>query len=351
MGGYRGLPTHGDLPRRWGDLSGTLWWYAVRRAFDSFLRLQSIDLAAALTFYSVLALVPAFMIVLALLSFIDLDERTAGLIVSVLRSVAPETVAQSLEQPLYGFSQRGLSPVSLVIMIVFTVATASVYLGALGRMLNRVYEVMEGRPLLLLPPIQYFTTLALIVGAAVIAVFLLGSPGIVAAFGTMIGLPDTVVMVWNALRWPALLLVSMLTVMIIYRSGPNVRSQGLRWILPGSVLAVVLGGSASWALTAYVAQMTPRLDLTYGALSGSIVLLLWLWVCNLAVITGGVLNAELGRARRLAAGLPAEDDQLSPPIDTQRSTPFAARRRRLVLEGRRHRRRSVQGFGRGADPQ
>ena len=196
---------------------------------------------------------------------------------------------------------------------------------------------MEGRPLLLLPPQQYLTTLALVVGAALMVILLLGSPGIVEALGTKVGLPNTVVRIWNALRWPGLILVALVSVSIIYRSAPNVRNEGMAWIFPGATVAVLAGSGASWALTVYVARMSLRLDLSYGALSGLIVLLLWLWVCNLAVLAGGVLNAELARARRLAAGLPAEDDQLSPPIDTRRSSAFYARRRRLVLEGRRHR--------------
>lgn len=332
-----GLPLHRPLPRGWHDLSGTLWWYAIRRSFDSFLRLQCIDLAAALTFYSVLALVPAFMIVVGLVSFIGLDDRAVELILSVLEAVAPDSVVVSLQAPLRGFAQSGLPTLPLAVVLLLTVATASLYLGALGRMLNRVHETMEGRPLLLLPPQQYLTTLALVLGAAVMATFLIGSPSIVTAVGDLVGLPVTVVRVWNALRWPALIVVSMLSVSIIYRSAPNVRNEGMLWILPGAALAVTFAGTASWALTVYAARMYPRLDLNYGTLSGLIVMLLWLWLCNLAVITGGVLNAELARARRLAAGLPAEDDQLSPPIDTRRSSAFAARRRRLVLEGRRHR--------------
>ncbi|WP_175557413.1 YihY/virulence factor BrkB family protein [Raineyella antarctica] len=338
-GRRRGLPTHGELPRRWRDLGGTLWWYAARRSFDSFLRLQCIDLAAALTFYSVLALVPAFMILVHLLSFLDLDQQTVRLILSVLDAVAPDSVAESLADPLYGFTHSGLPPLTLAVVLLLTVATASLYLGATARMLNRVHEVMEGRPLLLLPPIQYATTLALVTGAAAMVTLLLGSPVIVGAFGNLLGIPDTILKFWNALRWPGLIVISLLTVMVIYRSAPNVRHQGTRWLLPGAIVAVTLGGAASWALTVYVARMSPRLDLNYGALSGLIVLLMWLWVTNLAVITGGVVNAELARARRLAAGLPAEDDQLSPPIDTRRSSGFAARRRRLVLEGRRHRHR------------
>lgn len=335
--GHRfGLPPHRPLPRGWRDLDGTLWWYALRRAFDSFLRLQVIDLAAALTFYSVLAMVPAFLVVVGLVSFVGLDLATVDLILTVLDQVAPDGVVESLTGPLWGFAGRGLPRMTLVVVLLFTVATASLYLGALGRMLNRVHEVMEGRPLLLLPPLQYLTTLALVMGAATMATLLIGSPGVVAAFGELVGLPDTVIRIWNALRWPGLGLLSLALVSVIYRSAPNVRNEGMAWILPGAALAVLGGGAASWALTVYVARMSLRLDLSYGALSGLIVLLLWLWLTNLAVLAGGVLNAELARARRLAVGLPAEDDQLSPPIDTRRSSSFSARRRRLVLEGRRH---------------
>ncbi|WOQ15501.1 YihY/virulence factor BrkB family protein [Raineyella sp. W15-4] len=332
-----GLPAHDPLPRTWGDLHGHLWWYAVRRSVDGVLRLQCVDLAAALTFYAVLALVPAFMVVVDLVSFVGMDERTVDLILYVLTAVAPAGVANALAGPLRGFADSGLPPVTLVVVVLFTVTTASLYLGALARMLNRVYEVMEGRRLLVLPPLQYLTTLALVVAAALAAVLLIAGPAAVGAVGVLLGIPGTLLRVWNALRWPALVVVSLFAAMTVYRTAPNVRHEGTRWLVPGAVVAVGLGAVASWVLTVYAARAYVRLDLNYGTLSGIIVLLMWLWVCNLALIIGGVLNAELARARRLAAGLPAEDDQLTPPIDTRRSSAFSARRRSLVLEGRRHR--------------
>ncbi|QGF24468.1 YihY/virulence factor BrkB family protein [Raineyella fluvialis] len=336
-GRRRGLPSHDPLPRTWGDLHARLWWYAVRRAVDSVLRLQCVDLAAALTFYAVLAVVPAFMVVVDLVSFVGMDERTVDLILYVLSAVAPGGVAVALDAPLRGFAHSGLPPLTLVIFVLFTVTTASLYLGALARMLNRVYEVMEGRPLLILPPIQYLTTLALAMAAALMAVLLIAGPSAVGVVGGLLGIPDMLLHVWNALRWPALVLVSLFAATIVYRTAPNVRHESTRWIVPGAVLAVGLGAAASWLLTIYAARAYVRLDLNYGTLSGIIVTLMWLWVCNLALVIGGVLNAELARARRLAAGLPAEDDQLTPPLDTRRSSAFSARRRSLVLEGRRHR--------------
>ena len=134
-----GLPPQRPLPRSWTDLDGTLWWYAFRRAFDSFLRLQVIDLAASLTFYSVLALVPAFMVIVHLVSFVGLGDPTVELILAILDSVAPDGVMESLTGPLEGFSRTGLPALTLVVVLLVTVATASLYLGALGRMLNRVH--------------------------------------------------------------------------------------------------------------------------------------------------------------------------------------------------------------------
>lgn len=332
-----GLPSHDPLPRTWGDLHGHLWWYAVRRSVDGVLRLQCVDLAAALTFYAVLALVPAFMVMVDLVSFVGMDDRVVDLILHVLAAVAPASVASALDAPLRGFAESSLPPLPLIIVVLLTVATASLYLGALARMLNRVYEVMEGRRLLVLPPLQYLTTLALVVAASVSAVLLIAGPEAVGAVGGLLGIPDTSLRIWNALRWPALVVVSLFAAMIVYRTAPNVRQEGARWLVPGAVVAVGLGAVASWALTEYASLTYVRLDLNYGTLSGIIVMLMWLWVCNLALVIGGVLNAELARARRLAAGLPAEDDQLTPPIDTRRSTAFSGRRHRLVLEGRRHR--------------
>ncbi|MEA5155245.1 YihY/virulence factor BrkB family protein [Raineyella sp.] len=336
-GRRRGLPTHDALPRTWGDLPGHLWWYALRRSVDSVLRLQCVDLAAALTFYAVLAVVPAFMVVVDLVSFVGMDDRTVDLILYVLSAVAPGVVAAALEAPLRSFADSGLPPLTLMVVVLFTVATASLYLGALARVLNRIHEVMEGRPLLVLPPLQYLTTLALVVAAALMAVLLIAGPAAVGAVGGLLGIPDALLHVWNALRWPALVLVALFAAMIVYRTAPNVRHEGARWLLPGALLAVALGALASWVLTVYAVRAYVRLDLNYGTLSGIIVTLMWLWGCNLALLIGGVVNAELARARRLAAGLPAEDDQMTPPIDTRRSTAFSAQRRNLVLEGRRHR--------------
>lgn len=336
-GRRRGLPIHSPLPRRWSDMSGRLWWYATRRAFDTFLRQQSIDLAASLTFYATLAIVPAFMVLVELLGLLDLDRRTVSFILAILADVAPEGVADSLRDPLEGFVSTQLEPIAFVLAIGVTVASASLYLGALGRVLNRLYEIMEGRLLLLLPPLQYVVTLALLLGLCLLLVLLLGSPAIMWSIGERVGFPEQAVQVWNAARWPVLLVLAVGLTTIIYRTAPNVRHRGMRWVLPGAILAVALGALASVLLTLYMGMLYPRLDLSYGTLSGVVVMLIWLWLTNLAVVVGGCFNAEVARARRLSAGLPAEDDQLTPPIDTRRSSAFAARRHRLVREGRRHR--------------
>ncbi len=346
-GRRRGLPPPTPRPRRWRDLNGRLWWYALRRGFDTFLRQQCVDMAAALTFYAVLALVPAFMVLVGLLGLIGMDDSTVEFLLDVLHAVAPAGVADALRGPLYGFTAISLAPVPLAALVVVTLGTASLYQGALARAMNRVYEVMEGRPLLLLPPLQYLTTALLILGCCAMMVTLIASPAIMEAAGGAIGLDRAAVQLWNTLRWPVLIALAMVVVAVVYRTAPNSRPEGVRWLIPGAVLAVALGVGASWALTFYLARLYPRLDLNYGTLSGLIVLLMWLWVCNLALVIGAVLNAELARARRLAAGLPAEDDQLTPPIDIRRSVGFTARRHMLVREGARHRRAAEEERRRG----
>jgi membrane protein len=92
---------------------------------------------------------------------------------------------------------------------------------------------------------------------------------------------------------------------LLYYAAPNVRQQGLRWITPGSVLAVLLWIAASAGFALYVANFGSY-NKTYGALAGVVVFLLWLWISNIAILLGAELNAELERGRELEEGVPLD---------------------------------------------
>ena len=74
---------------------------------------------------------------------------------------------------------------------------------------------------------------------------------------------------------------------------------------------------ASGAFALYVASFSSY-NKTYGALAGVVVLLVWLWISNIAILLGAEFNAELERGRRIEAGQPADQEPFVEPRDTRK---------------------------------
>jgi len=101
---------------------------------------------------------------------------------------------------------------------------------------------------------------------------------------------------------------------ILYYVAPNVRQLGFRWITPGGVLAVIVWIAASAGFALYVANFASY-NKTYGSLAGVIVFLVWLWISNVAVLLGVVMNAELERGRELETGVERQHTLTIEPRD------------------------------------
>ncbi len=130
--------------------------------------------------------------------------------------------------------------------------------------------------------------------------------------GSLVGVGDSAVTVWNVAKWPVLVLVVSFMFAVLYYSAPNVKQPGLRAVLPGGVLAVILWIVLSAIFAVYVASFGSY-DKTYGAMGGVIVFLVWLWLTNIAILFGAELNAERARGRHIAAGHRPDDEPYLPP--------------------------------------
>src|SRR5262249_10795022 len=126
---------------------------------------------------------------------------------------------------------------------------------------------------------------------------------VVHAVAGPLGIGSTATDIWNYAKWPILLIVALLLVDVLYYSTPNVRLRGFSLVTPGSLLAVLLWLIAS-ALFAFYVSNFGSYDKTYGTLGGIIVMLVWMWITNLALLLGQVMNAERERSAQLAEGVP-----------------------------------------------
>ena len=145
----------------------------------------------------------------------------------------------------------------------------------------------------------------------VISAMVLSGP-LAAAVGDALGLSEVAVTVYGVAKWPILALLVMGILGLLYYASPNARITGVRWITPGSLLALVLWLAASALFALYVANFGSY-NKTYGTLGGAVTFLVWLWITNIAVLLGAELNAELERSRELEAGVPGAEEEIQLP--------------------------------------
>ncbi|MFD4240955.1 YihY/virulence factor BrkB family protein [Streptomyces sp. NPDC058525] len=249
------------------------------------------DQAAALTYYAVLALLPALVIAVSLVGL--LGGATRDRLVAELTSYAPPQSAQVLREALDGLSAAGTSMwVLLASGVVSALWSACSYLAVFRRALHTMHRVPDTRPPLRAAHTLLITaTLLLVLLVAGAAVLVVSGP--VARWAAQTAGGGTVHSV-ALLRWPVLLVVVTLLVLVLFRTGPA-QTRGKRRGLPGGVLAALLWLAASGLFTLYTQLDTyGRL---YGSLAGIVVFVVWLWFANLALLTGAQFNAERARDR------------------------------------------------------
>jgi membrane protein len=210
------------------------------------------------------------------------------------------------------------SGVSFALAVLAALWSASAYVGAFIPAANVVWEIEEARPFWkkLLLRLALTIVLLLLIVATALSVVLTGP--IAEQLGSLVGVGAAAVELWDLAKWPFLALVMMLLLAILYWAAPNVRHPGWRWVIPGSVLAVVVAIIASGGFTIYVANFG-QYNATYGSIGGVLVFLLWLWLTNVAILLGAEFNAEIERTRAIEAGM-SPDDQggFVDPQDTPR---------------------------------
>ncbi|MFC7403686.1 YihY/virulence factor BrkB family protein [Georgenia alba] len=314
------------------DIKGSSWGYTARKAVSEFLDDDCTDLAAALTYYSVLSIFPALIALVSLLSLVG-QGGTTDTLLSMARDLVPATAMGTLEPVIESLTTAPAPGIGLVIGLLVALWTASNYVAAFSRAMNRIYEMPEGRPFWKLRPAMYLLTLAMLLLVAVAAVILVVSGPVAESIGGLIGLSGVTVTIWNIAKWPVLLLVVIIAVGLLYWATPNVRQPSFRWVSPGAVIAIVVALVASVALGFYVGNFGSY-DQTYGSLAGVIIALLWIWVMNLALLFGAEFDAELERARELQAGIPAEETIQLPARDTKASEKKAEKVAEDVARGR-----------------
>jgi membrane protein len=299
------------------DMKGKSWGGVLKRTFKEFQDDNLTDWAAALTYYGVLSIFPALIVLVSVLGLIG-SSATQPLIDN-LGSVAPGPAKQIFTDAIKNLQgSSGASGVFFVIGLAAAIWSASGYISAFMRASNAIYDIEEGRPIWKTLPVRVGLTVLLMVLTAISAVAVTLSGGLAKQVGNIVGLGDTAIQVWNIAKWPVLVIFVSFMFAVLYWAAPNVKQPGFKWLSPGSVLAVIGWIIASLAFAFYVANFGSY-NKTYGALAGPIIFLVWLWISNIMILLGAEFNAEIERGRRIEAGMRPEDKEpFAEPRDTRK---------------------------------
>lgn len=282
----------------------------VKRTVKEFSEDNMSDWAAALTYYGLLSLFPALIALVSILGLFGDPQSTTRSLTEIVTRLGPSSAADTFEEPIRSItSNRGAAGVLFFVGLGAAIWSASGYIGAFTRAANIIYETPEGRPFWKLRPLQLLVTLAMVVLLALVALALVLTGPVVDTVADSIGIGSTAVTVWEIAKWPVLLAVVILMFAVLYHVSPNVKLPGFKWVTPGAILAIVVWLVASALFAFYVANFGSY-DKTYGALGGVVVMLVWFWITNVALLLGMELNAERERSRELKAGVPGADKEI-----------------------------------------
>lgn len=306
-----------------------LVWLVLWRSVTEFFRDRGADLAGSLTYYGVLSLFPAVLVVLSLLGVFGQGQATVDALTEMLSDVAPDEFLERIRGPIESLVTTSAAGTALAVGTVVSLWSASRYVRALGRAMNAVFGVEEGRPVWRLWPAGMLLTVLLIVLVAVGGLALVFTGSVAETVGGWIGLGDTSLMVWEVAKWPAGVVSAVVALALLYRFAPNISGRRVYWLSLGATAALFVIAVATVGFGYFVSRFGDFNEV-YGSLAGVIVFLLWLWMVNIGVVYGMRLDAEVLRMRQVLSGIPAEEIVHVTPRSTAASESNARRRNRMI---------------------
>ena len=330
------------------DLTKPSWKYIAKKTLREFSKDQCPDLAAALTYYAVLSLFPAMLALVSLIGLFGDPAKTTTALLEIVRGFAPAETVNTVSGPVAELASAPAAGFTLVLGLVTALWSASGYVGAFSRAMNRIYEVDEGRPFIKLRGTMLAVTLLAVVIVALLAGMLVLSGPVAEAVGGLIGLGGAFLTVWNIAKWPVMVALIIVIIAVLYYATPNVKQPKFKWMSMGSGIALVIFLLASLGFGFYVGNFG-NYNKTYGALGGVIIMLLWLWILNMSLLFGAEFDAETERGRQLQAGIEAEETLQLPPRDTKKSEKLQKQAEEDVRLGRELREKYSAESGQDTD--
>ncbi|MGA0565774.1 YihY/virulence factor BrkB family protein [Rathayibacter sp. KR2-224] len=281
------------------------WKYVLGRTMREYGRDGCSDIAAALTYFSILSALPALLALVSVLGVVGADRTGSKKMLEIVDTLAPAQVQPALSGLLSQLTSSTAAGIGLAIGIIGAIWSASGYVGAFTRAVNRIYGVNEGRTAIVLRSQQVLITVVVLALAVLVVLSLVLSGPFARTVGQAFGLGDAVLATWDVVKWPVIGAAVILSVAVLFFGAPNLRHQRVRYVAGGAAVAVAIMVLGSLVFGFYVSNFASY-NRVYGTVGGLLVALLWVWLANLGLVVGAELGSELERGHELSLGEAAE---------------------------------------------
>jgi membrane protein len=272
------------IPITWKDL--------VVRTAREVMADNCLGLAAQLAYYFFLALFPALLFIVALVSFLPV-QGLLDAITGMLGRVAPGEALSLIQEQILKIAS-GKDGGLLTLGMLGAIWSTSAGMTAIIDTLNQAYDIQESRPWWKVQLIAVSLTIALAVFIVISFALVVVGPTLAEKVAVWAHMGPAFTWTWKILQWPFVFGLVAIGMGLIYYYAPDAVQEFIL-ITPGSIFATALWLLISVAFKFYVTRFTSY-TATYGLIGGAIVLMLWFYVSALAVLVGAELNAEIEHA-------------------------------------------------------
>lgn len=269
-----------------GQIPAAGWRDIVWRTWSEFNSDRITTVAGGVTFFGILALFPGLAAFVSLYGlFADIHDAQKQIM--ALAGVAPRDAVVFIGEQMIRIAAQRPSNLSItfVVSLLLSLWSANSGMKAFINGLNIAYDETEKRSFILLTLQSLAFTLA---GLVFVLVCVAG----VVALPLMLPFLDAAGPLLSLLRWPVLLVMTMLALAVVYRYGPSREHPRWRWVSWGSVTAALLWLIASFAYSWYLANMA-HYDKAYGPFGAAAGAMTWMWISVIIVMIGAELNSEI----------------------------------------------------------
>jgi membrane protein len=283
-------------------------WQVAKRSVVSFYDDQGTHHSAALTYYALMSLFPTLLLGVSLLGLLGEYPATYNAIIGHLRGVVPAATLAPLDAAVRAaLKSKGTAAVALIVAVLTAIYGATGYLEAARRALNVIFKASHGRSFVRRKLIDIASTFVLLALLLTTLVLMFAGGGVA---DDVLG--PAAASAWRIARWPGAFASALLVFSYVYYVTPNVHQRAFRWITPGAIVGVAMWLAASAAFSGYLANFK-SFNVTYGSFAAAIILLVWLWLTNVALLFGAEVNAEIERAKEISEGV-LEQETLNLPM-------------------------------------